>query len=112
MDRNIKRYADICAPNHPDSFIIAGLGTTVTAGSFFRVMYWKIKYIVQWYETIAADDIKNECVKQDVAGECVAQDVVDECGEQDAMDEYDVWTNEFFQQVVFVDGCRSWYTDH
>jgi hypothetical protein len=55
-------------------------------------------------------DTVDECVEQDTVDECVEQDAMDECVKQDAVGEYDVWTEEFFQRMVFVDGCRSWYT--
>lgn len=86
-----KAYAGACVANYPNYFIAAGPGTPVAAGSFFRAMEWKMQYIAQWCEKIAAEDIKSICVKQD------------------AVDDYDAWTEEFFQRTVFVDGCRSWY---
>ena len=86
-----KAYAGTCAANYPNYFVTSGPGTPLTAGSFFRVLSWKMEYIVQWCEKIAADDIKSICVKQDV------------------VDDYDAWSEEFFKRTVYVDPCRSWY---
>ena len=86
-----KAYAGACAAHYPNYFITSGPGTPITAGSFFRIMYWKMEYIAQWLEKIAADGIKTICVKQDV------------------VDDWDAYSEEFFKRTVFVDGCRSWY---